>query len=85
MWLRVERQTLRKLPQTGAIAFTVRILQCPLAQLAASPALNRQLLHEVGRLKVESPAMYEYKSMASLAAPVSAYLRSVQSEGERPA
>lgn len=35
--LRVERQTLRRLPQTGAALFTIRVWLEPLAGLAASP------------------------------------------------
>jgi hypothetical protein len=34
-WLRVERQTLRRLPRTGAVIFTIRTLHAPLDVLAA--------------------------------------------------
>jgi hypothetical protein len=34
---RVERQTLRRLPQTGAALFTIRVWLAPLTQLAAEP------------------------------------------------
>ena len=47
VFLRLERQTLRRLPQTEAILFTIRILQCPLEQLNVSEAhqLAQTLLH----------------------------------------
>ena len=32
-WLRIERQTLRRLPQTGAVVFTIRTLLAPLEVL----------------------------------------------------
>lgn len=37
LWLRSERQTLRRLPSTGAILFTIRTQQAPLAVLATRP------------------------------------------------
>ena len=36
--IRVERQTLRRLPQTGGALFTIRVWLAPLASLAADPA-----------------------------------------------
>src|SRR5581483_3452182 len=36
--LRVERQTLRRLPQTGAALFTIRVGTAPLEALAGEPA-----------------------------------------------
>ena len=38
LWLRSERQTLRRLPQTGAVLFTIRVQQAPFAAFAAHPA-----------------------------------------------
>ncbi|KAH9950050.1 hypothetical protein B0H21DRAFT_21333 [Amylocystis lapponica] len=37
--LRTERQTLRRLPRTGAIAFTVRVYQTPIVELAREPGV----------------------------------------------
>ncbi|MFN3512362.1 MAG: heme-dependent oxidative N-demethylase subunit alpha family protein [Phenylobacterium sp.] len=37
LFLRVERQTLRRLPQTGAALFTIRVWLDPLSALAADP------------------------------------------------
>lgn len=38
LFLRVERQTVRKLPQTGGVLFTIRIWRHPLSALLADPA-----------------------------------------------
>ena len=37
LWLRSERQTLRRLPASGAILFTIRVQMAPLTVLEASP------------------------------------------------
>ena len=37
LWLRSERQTLRRLPATGAVLFTIRVQQTPFASLAERP------------------------------------------------
>ena len=59
-FIRVERQTLRKLPQSGDILFTVRIYLDPLAQLAMHPgALDR--LREY--LLALTPAERDYKGL----------------------
>ncbi len=44
LWLRSERQTLRRLPETGAILFTIRVQQAPAYALIDRPDL-------VGRLR----------------------------------
>jgi hypothetical protein len=43
LWLRSERQTLQRLPTTGAILFTIRVQMAAVAVLAASPARARDL------------------------------------------
>ncbi|MGB1156737.1 MAG: heme-dependent oxidative N-demethylase family protein [Alphaproteobacteria bacterium] len=59
-FIRVERQTLRKLPSSGDILFTVRIYLDPLAQLAKHPgALDR--LREY--LLALTPAERDYKGL----------------------
>jgi hypothetical protein len=37
LFVRMERQTIRKLPQTGAVLFTIRVWRHALAELAADP------------------------------------------------
>ena len=38
MRLRVEHQTLRRLPRTGAVVFTIRVYMTPLAELGRGEA-----------------------------------------------
>jgi len=55
LYLRLERQTLRKLPQSKAICFTVGILLWPLSRLLADPLKKETLL---GHLKDDSFSEY---------------------------
>ncbi|MGP0032504.1 MAG: heme-dependent oxidative N-demethylase subunit alpha family protein [Acidimicrobiales bacterium] len=43
LWIRSERQTLRRLPDTGAIVFTIRVQTVPIAVLAQRPDRARDL------------------------------------------
>lgn len=43
LWLRSERQTLRRLPRSGAILFTIRTQQLPLSALARSPKVAHRM------------------------------------------
>lgn len=43
LWLRSERQTLRRLPASGAIVFTIRTQQVPFAAVGDRPELARRL------------------------------------------
>jgi hypothetical protein len=61
-WLRVERQTLRRLPVSGAVVFTIRTLTAPLAILDTDPeaagllaAAVRELPEDVARYKLGPP------------------------------
>jgi hypothetical protein len=47
LWLRSERQTLRRLPVTGAVLFTIRTQQAPLAVVAARPGVAAALADAV--------------------------------------
>ncbi|MBN9334342.1 DUF3445 domain-containing protein [Devosia sp.] len=61
--LRLERQTLRKLPETGAIAFTIRISLLDLeslARLPGAPVLAMQLRDQLLAL---SEAQLDYKGL----------------------
>lgn len=69
--LRMERQTLRRLPQTGAILFTIRIHQSPLAVFEDDPQGAAAL---ASSLRTMPPEMFAYKSMPVLGEPVLAYL-----------
>lgn len=41
--LRTERQTLRRLPRTGAVVFTIRVYQTPFADLVREPGVAGRL------------------------------------------
>ncbi|MCW0180507.1 MAG: DUF3445 domain-containing protein [Zavarzinia sp.] len=70
--LRSERQTLRRLPVTQGILFTIRTYQCPVAEVAAEPE-NAALLAEA--LAAMPPETLAYKGMTHHAATLIAYLR----------
>jgi hypothetical protein len=64
--IRVERQTLRRLPRSGAILFTVRVFADPLAALSARPdggLLAGALHRQIGQL---SPDQLAYKGLTEV-------------------
>jgi len=62
LWLRVERQTLTRLPETGAVLFTILTFIIPLAAIAARPDLGPKLAARVRELP---PPMLIYKNLAA--------------------
>jgi hypothetical protein len=58
LWLRSERQTLRRLTRADAVLFTIRTQQVPLAVLAERPDVARRL---AAAIDTWSPEMREYK------------------------
>ncbi len=58
LWLRSERQTLRRLPRSQAVLFTIRTQQVPLADLAAHPAAAHAM---AAAIRSWSPALRAYK------------------------
>lgn len=70
LWLRVERQTLRLLPESGAVLFTIRVHVTPLARLPAGATAAR--LAEAVRALPEATA--RYKSIAPFRDAVLAWL-----------
>ena len=48
MWIRSELQTLRRLPETGAILFTIRVQRAPLGVLRQRPDLAKKMLVTLG-------------------------------------
>lgn len=59
VWLRAERQTLRKLPDTGAVAFTIRVTSFPaeaLAERADGAAVAGRLLAQMDAMSGEERA-----------------------------
>jgi dimethylamine monooxygenase subunit A len=71
LWLRSERQTLRRLPVTGAIVFTIRTYQWPLSEVRAEREQAAGLAEVIA---AASPAMLRYKGLDVAAASVGAWL-----------
>ena len=63
VFLRVERQTLRKLPVSGDIVFTIRIAVDPLAALEAHDDSGRIAAAIISQLEALSPEQLDYKGM----------------------
>ena len=62
LWLRSERQTLRRLPRTGAVVFTIRTQQVPLRMVEA----RRDVAAAMGAaIRGWSPSLVEYRSAGS--------------------
>jgi dimethylamine monooxygenase subunit A len=68
LWLRSERQTLRRLPDTGAVLFTIRTQQVPLSALSERPDLAVAMAAAIDGW---SPELVAYKGVhgALLALP----------------
>jgi hypothetical protein len=60
LWLRMERQTLRRLPTSGDVLFTIRIYNHPLAVLAHQPERAARL---AAALRGLDEPMRDYKSI----------------------
>ncbi|MCU1355577.1 MAG: hypothetical protein JWM89_995 [Acidimicrobiales bacterium] len=80
LWLRSERQTLRLLPRTGAVLFTIRVQQAPFAALATTPAIAGAL---ADRLAAQPEALTEMNGLGGRSEPVVGWLRSVAGAGTR--
>ncbi len=71
LWLRVERQTLSRLPGVATILFTIKIHQHPIAGIAAQPAVAARLASALCALPEET---MRYKSILPFRASLLAYL-----------
>jgi hypothetical protein len=69
--LRVERQTLRRLPQSDAVLFGIRVHVYPLARVITTPALAARLAEAVRALPTE---MSRYKSLGTFKDALLAWL-----------
>ncbi|MGO1120893.1 heme-dependent oxidative N-demethylase family protein [Rhodovibrionaceae bacterium A322] len=74
VFLRLERQTLRRLPNSGAIVFGIRIYQHPLRSLEAQPKAALGLARTIADLP---PDMASYKSVRPFRKVMLEYLESV--------
>lgn len=79
LWLRVESQTLRRLPQSGAVLFTIRTEITRLDRVIRSPADAADL---AGAIRNMSPAMQRYKHLAAVAPALLAWLDARRASGD---
>jgi hypothetical protein len=63
LWLRSERQTLRLMPVSGAVLFTIRVQQTPLATLEQRPDVASRLAR---RLRAQPLAFTRYQDLEPL-------------------
>lgn len=73
-FIRVERQVLRRLPQTGDIVFSIRIYSDPIASLDALPNGAEVAAGLIRRLEEFTPEQLAYKGMATKRAALIDYL-----------
>jgi dimethylamine monooxygenase subunit A len=78
LWLRVERQTLTRLPVTGAVLFTILTFVLPLEALAAEPALAEGLAARLGELPA---TMAAYKGLTANRDAIRRYLEEAAAAG----
>lgn len=71
LWVRVERQTLTRLPETRAVVFTILTLVAPLAAVGAVPDLAQKLALRVAELP---EAVLAYKNLATKRDAIIAHL-----------
>lgn len=72
LWLRVERQTLRRLPVSNSVLFTIRTYIYPLSQIAADSELAHQLANAIEQIP---PTMQQYKNLLPIRTALLRYLR----------
>lgn len=71
LFLRVERQTLSRLPQSGFVLFTIRVHTYPLSRVAAQPGAAARLAEAV---RAMPEAMAAYKSLPPFRAALLGFL-----------
>lgn len=74
LWIRVERQTLRRLPRTGGVLFAVRTYVYPLSLLSTKPRVATGLARAIAQMP---PEMQLYKSLTPVRAALEGYLQQV--------
>ena len=72
LWLRSERQTMRRLPESGAVLFTIRVQQTPFSSLAARPDIARKL---GARIRAQPDELTAMNGIAPYRDAVVAWLR----------
>ena len=71
VWIRMESQTLQRLPRTGSVLFTIRVFRTRLGALESDPTAARAL---AASLRSMSGAFLLYKSFPPIRDAVHAYL-----------
>jgi dimethylamine monooxygenase subunit A len=71
LWVRTERQTLRRLPESGDVLFTIRIRQVTVAQLCKLPGAAGRLLAHMNAMP---EALKAYKRISDVKAVLGNYL-----------
>jgi dimethylamine monooxygenase subunit A len=77
-FIRVERQTLRKLPVSGDILFTIRIYVDPVAAILAQPNARELATSMADQLEAMSDAETAYKGLTEKRAEMVALLRKTE-------
>jgi hypothetical protein len=72
VFVRVERQTIRRLPKTGGVLFTIRVWRHPLSALDADPGRRAAFARA---WRQAAPAFRAYKRLEAYDGLVEAYLR----------
>lgn len=78
LWLRVERQTLRRLTISGGILFTIKTYIYPLEAITQTAAVAAQLTQKVQSLH---PEMQAYKNLLPIRSALLAYLERCSKSG----
>lgn len=77
LWLRIERESLRRLPRSGAVVFTIRTRVWPLASLAEPSGIPTAAALRTA-LQALPADLADYKGLSTYREPVLAWLRSLQ-------
>ena len=84
LYLRMERQTLRRLPQTGGLLFTIRIWRHPLEDLRAHPDRLAAFADAWERvMRDEGQTFRDYKGLGPLDGLVRGFLASPSPQAEK--
>jgi hypothetical protein len=81
LWLRSERQTLRRLDRTGAVLFTIRVQQVPFGVLAARPDVAARL---AARLAAQPDELTEMNGLGHARDAALGWLGRVSAGGASP-
>ena len=77
-WIRIERQTLSKLPQSGFVLFTIKIVVDPLGALKRMPQGVAMAASLRGQIKKMDDAQLEYKGLTEVHEDICRELRAIE-------